>query len=165
MNHSQISEPTLRYIFAHISLKDFVFLRMEDFLNIFKAGPHNMTRFLKDYWNYIKEKHPELAESDIQMHAHEFDVSLSKLSNGQELLLVKLPKPVHYAEAYYAGILINPTPRYFTFELGQSIAQGNPDVYVVGEWDKDGKHKNYGGLTHMKPGLFVGKIDNILSMN
>lgn len=154
--------PTLHYVYAHISLRNFVFVKWDVFQKIFEAGPNNMMDFLRDCWTHVKDTNPELRENEIEVSDNDFEVSLAKLGNGQDLLLAKLPMPLNPPEAFYIGILVSENPRYFTLELEYSLFNNNEEEFIVCEWDKDGSHHNYGQIPQMLPGVFAGRIDEIV---
>ena len=154
--------PTLHYAYVHLGLRSFIFKEQEFFTKVFYAGPRNMSGFLRQFWDNLREDHQELNERDIEVLEDDFSLSVSKLTNGEDLLLIKLPRPNNSPEAFYIGVVISKGLRYFTLELGKDIFNGNSDTFVVCEWKEDGQHMNYGEISEMRPGLFAGRIDEIV---
>jgi len=113
-----------------------------------------------------------------KMHVHQphtgLDVSMTTLSPGIEIVIIRMPKPVASPEALYVGVAFHVkkqlikteviSARYFTLELGRNIVTREEEYHFC-EWLGviERKHQNYGQLPHSDVQSFVQAIKSRLA--
>ena len=150
---------TLHYFFVHVALRDTVLDDPEYITQIFQAGPKNMLEYLKFLRGKILEKVPDLRNTDGEF---DFELSLSEINENTKLLNIIMPPTSEPTEASVVGICFGEIIRYFTLEYGSNPIT-NADYHVFCEWSKEKTHLNYGMVNNPTPGVFAGKVSEIIN--
>lgn len=129
-----------RYQFAHKMLPRMFFLKPKEILNAVNQQGSVVFETILNEMGGKETYNP----SDIKTtHISE---------NSDSFLLIKLPHPNTPPEAYYVAMtIINEQPRYFALEKLTPDFNNKPDEAVFCEWDKSGKHLNYGVINNGIP--------------
>lgn len=162
MNEDKKSQKsmTLHYAFAHMILRDIVINQSDNFKKVFDQGPESLKGYLVYLWNEIKNTNPQLRNQEQVINEDSFDVSLSEVKTDQKLLNIVMPKIKEAPEAIIVSVLFAEELRYFTLEYENNAYTG--ESFMVCEWQRGGKHKNYGKVNNPRPGVFAGKIEEII---
>lgn len=153
-------ETTLNYAFAHNVLRDIVLDDINAFFKIFEQGPDTFSKFLIDVWSDVKDNNPELVSSGEEVPS--FDLNFEMLDDAQGLLTIIMPPPSEVSEAYCVAIVLSETARFFTLEHGLNILT-DTETYIVGEWNAEKNHLNYGELSDLSLSDFVDKIRELVA--
>jgi hypothetical protein len=111
-------------------------------------GDEDRDGFFRSFWKRVgQEFGPELPSDGLRA---------TRASVGAKAaLVVRLPPPVLYSEAFYEVFVEAPASsgvvsfRCFTLELGANLdAKGQPNGvrYFLCEWGADGNHRNLGAV-------------------
>ena len=154
-----MASSTLHYWLTHSILRDVVLDDPAYITQVFQSGPQNMMGYLEYLCDKIKENYPDLRNADGEFA---FELSLSEINEKTKLLNIIMPEPTEPAEVKIIGICFGEIVRYFTLEYGVSPIT-DEDYHVFCEWDKNKAHLNYGPVVNPTPGVFAGKVAEILN--
>lgn len=169
------NKSSIHYIMAHKKIRDLIFEDWEKTNLLLNEGPETLKQYFCKLWNEVKLELEYTDEIDIidldrEIKPDDFSISYSILDNEMKVFNFKMPKPLtDYGQAVFlALVLTKRIPRLFTLELGRKVSREN--CYLIGEWQIDFKnndyvHKNYGIIDTDNIGEFLGKINEILSIN
>ncbi|HYC71126.1 MAG TPA: hypothetical protein VEB66_07975 [Opitutaceae bacterium] len=84
--------------------------------------------------------------SSAQIPPDGIDVLVPAPERGASIVLLVFPKPAASAEAYFAALVTMPDGglHYLTLERSFDLLGTGQDVTVLGGWDAEGGHLNYG---------------------
>jgi hypothetical protein len=122
-----------RYNFSHKILPGLFFSNPKKVINLInKQGNEYFKSIINKNGNPKAYDYSEIRTAKIE-------------DNGREFLLINLPRPEATAEVYLIALVLeNKEPRYFVLEKLEPDANNRPDEPVFCEWNKSGKHLNYG---------------------
>lgn len=161
--------PGHHYVLAHLALRDACFENPYAFFGIV-ASPHR-EEFLLDVWNHVCDFCDDRGEPDF--HIRDVQVVTSQIK-GLPLILFLFPDPHMLTEVMMTAAVLkvplselsksnpkkNPEAAYFTLELGMTM-EGELST-VLGGWDKEKNHLNYGDGPAPHPLDFVEAIEKYL---
>lgn len=168
-----MEKPSLLYHFAHVYLRDVVLKQWKTFKSSVSAGPEVLKEELINNFNRVQQDPTRKWSKDVMLEPAAFDSVLKKLENDKELLVIRFPTPQETTEVTFVGILLEETPRYFTFELHrpteeekQLLSNKTGDSYKLGEWNKEGEHTllavNDRSIEESTSEIFANEIKQIL---
>lgn len=163
---------SIHYFIAHMKIRNLVFEDWPKFNELLNQGPEALQQYFCDLWNNLREDFKnredlEIIDMDKIIITNNFEISYSVLNNNIKAFTFVMPKPLtDYGQAECVSLVLGAKiPRYFTFELIESINEKN--CYVIGEWqidfeNNDYKHRNYGAIDEPNIGRFLGRVAKII---
>lgn len=155
------------YLFAHRALPSVLFRDPAWTLGVL-GGPDG-ERFVRDLWAQAGARVPP----EAQRPADGLAVQVGGTGGNGLIASVHLPPPREITEAYRIAIVAkvaDPSApsldrleylRYFTLELGHDLAADRPCTFL-GEWTRDGKHRNLGIGPAVDEDAFIRAIFEVL---
>lgn len=126
------------YVFAHRALPSLLFTKKEALLRAFENRGQS---FVEDLWAAVQKT---TSENGTAPRDKEGLVYSKERVENATVHLVKLPRPSGLAEAFFTAVIEKDgKAKYFTLELTTERA-GCPFQTILGEWQENGQHSNYG---------------------
>jgi hypothetical protein len=156
------------YLFAYRYLPDQILHSPAEFLSL--ARRPDADERLRHAWKLTDYRASRQSTGATPLAAEGLRCEVRELPN-YTIILVALPKPERFAEAYFVAGLIGPAPprrwgvfaveptsHVLTLEHARPEADGSPRT-VLGSWDRGGTHINMGTGPPPDPERFLAVID------
>jgi len=154
---ARASDRQHHYVFAHRVMPR-LFFRDAD--RLMTAMAERRAELLRAMWVDLGEQF----FSSAQVAADGIDVFVPRPEPGARVVVLVFPAPAAPAEAFFAALVALPDgqQRYFTLEKPvDPLGEGGP-VTVLGGWDDEGAHLNYGPGPRPTPEEFVASVRRLV---
>jgi hypothetical protein len=164
-------KPSLLYYFENIFLRDAIYKHWEAFHSDITKGPDILKDGLVSNFLRVQSDPKEiLSKKKVEINNDDFNPTMAAVGSLKiPFLVINFPEPKETAEAYYGGIILSESPKYYLLELHRPDdiekktlpKENQKESYFLGVWDNSFTHVNLGDLKTNSIGEFISRVDEI----